>query len=234
LTWPASGRQLRISVNVSPLQIQQAGFADHVDAILTAHPSLRQSLVLEITERTLMQDDPAIPEQMHLLHSLGALIAIDDFGVGYSSLGYLQRFPIDILKIDKSFVDNLGGDDGNGGVLANAVLSMAHALRLQAVAEGIEQINQHDDLRALGCDFAQGYLYSRPVPPDQFHALLVNPEPIAPLRPAHLPSSPGGYRTTAAGSAPLPIQRQRDGAGVSPKRMKAGATRTSPSTEQEN
>jgi diguanylate cyclase (GGDEF)-like protein/PAS domain S-box-containing protein len=194
LTWPSSdGRRLRISVNVSPLQLQQAGFAEHVDGILTVHPSLRHSLVLEITESTLVQDGPAIPEQMHILHSLGALIAIDDFGVGYSSLGYLQRFPIDILKIDKSFVDNLSGDAGHGGVLAHAVLSMAHALRLHAVAEGIEQINQHDELRALGCDFGQGYLYSRPLPADQFQALLTNPAPPAPLRPTRLtdPAPPG-------------------------------------------
>ena len=124
-------------MNVSPLQIQHARFSRDVEAILAAHPSLRHALVLEITETTLMHDGPAVPEQMHALHHMGALIAIDDFGVGYSSLGYLQRFPIDILKIDKSFVDNLGSEVGNGGVLAHAVVSMAHALRLKAVAEGI-------------------------------------------------------------------------------------------------
>jgi diguanylate cyclase (GGDEF)-like protein/PAS domain S-box-containing protein len=170
--WAGHVDRLYMSVNVSPRQLQQSSFISEVAAILDRHPQLRNNLVLEITESTLMQDGPAIPDRMHTLHQLGALIAIDDFGVGYSSLGYLQRLPIDILKIDKSFVDNLGRNDGNGGVLAHAVVSLAHALRLRVVAEGIEQQSQHDELRALGCHYGQGYLFSRPVPPDAFEALL--------------------------------------------------------------
>jgi diguanylate cyclase (GGDEF)-like protein/PAS domain S-box-containing protein len=198
LEWPGGSTPLRISVNVSPLQIQHARFSQEVEAILVAHPSLRQALVLEITETTLMHDGPAVPEQMHALHHMGALIAIDDFGVGYSSLGYLQRFPIDILKIDKSFVDNLGSEAGNAGVLAHAVVSMAHALRLTAVAEGIEQISQHNELRRLGCDFGQGYLYSRPLPPAQFAALLADP---------FLPTRSSGEPTDSVPSAPA-VPRQ--------------------------
>jgi diguanylate cyclase (GGDEF)-like protein/PAS domain S-box-containing protein len=220
LDWPGSGStQLRISVNVSPLQIQHARFSRDVEAILGAHPSLRHALILEITETTLMHDGPAVPEQMHALHHMGALIAIDDFGVGYSSLGYLQRFPIDILKIDKSFVDNLGSEADNGGVLAHAVVSMAHALRLQAVAEGIEQISQHNDLRQLGCDFGQGYLYSRPLPPAQFAALLADPflparsggEPGVPQ-----PSAPAVPRQVGS-RAPLPSHPPDLGAGEEPR-----------------
>ncbi len=171
--WSDAGVSLRMSVNVSPRQLQQADFLSDVTALLSRYPQVRNRLVLEITESTIMQDGPAIPEQMEALHRLGVLIAIDDFGVGYSSLGYLQRLPIDILKIDKSFVDNLGRQDGNGGVLAHAVVSLAHALRLQAVAEGIEQPHQRDELRALGCDYGQGYLFSRPLPPEQFEQLIL-------------------------------------------------------------
>jgi len=100
---------------------------------------------------------------LQALKALGVTLAIDDFGTGYSSLSHLQRFPLDILKIDKSFVDELGVDRGGAEIVA-AVVKLAHALGLQVIAEGVETERQLDALDRLDCDFAQGYLFSRPVP----------------------------------------------------------------------
>ena len=102
---------------------------------------------------------------LRALKSIGVSLAIDDFGTGYSSLSYLQRFPLDILKIDKSFVDELGR--GEGIEIVAAVIDLAHALGLQVVAEGVETPRQLEVLRELECDYAQGYLFSRPVPANQ-------------------------------------------------------------------
>ena len=121
------------------------------------------NLTLEITESALMNDAASALRVLRALKDLGVTLAIDDFGTGYSSLSYLQRFPLDILKIDKSFVDELG--DGQGGAeIVAAVIKLAHALGLQVIAEGVETELQLDELRRLDCDFAQGYLFSRPVP----------------------------------------------------------------------
>jgi diguanylate cyclase (GGDEF)-like protein/PAS domain S-box-containing protein len=153
---------LRMSVNLSTRQMQDPELVNHVAEALAdsgIEPSL---LVLEITETQLMQETDIIMTRLHELKRLGVRIAIDDFGTGYSSLSYLRRFPVDILKIDKTFVDGLNGD-GEGEALLRAIVELARALNLQTVAEGIEDVSQLSALQLLGCDYGQGYFYARPL-----------------------------------------------------------------------
>jgi diguanylate cyclase (GGDEF)-like protein/PAS domain S-box-containing protein len=180
--WSGRGH-LRMSVNVSPRQLESGRFVDELIAAISANGLAPGSLVLELTENVLVRDDLDIRERLDQMHDAGALIAIDDFGVGYSSLGYLQRFPIDILKIDKSFVDNLGTEKGHGGELARAVVSLGHALRLQVVAEGVERVDQRDELWSIGCELAQGFLYARPLVASEIERLLTTGEPLGPPGP---------------------------------------------------
>jgi sensor c-di-GMP phosphodiesterase-like protein len=107
-----------------------------------------------------------------MIKDMGVRIAIDDFGTGYSSLSYLQQFEIHELKVDKAFVDGLGTKAKDGGALAHAIVSMAHSLRLEVVAEGIEKAAQREALRLMGCRLGQGYLFSKPVPPETLFELL--------------------------------------------------------------
>jgi len=170
----------RLSVNVSAHQLKDAGFADEVGAVLRRHRMPPGALVLELTESVFALDTSVILEQLSLLAASGVHIAVDDFGTGYSSLSYLQRFNVHELKVDKSFVDGLGTDNPDDGALTAAILSMAQSLRLEVVAEGIERVAQRDELWSLGCALGQGYLYSRPVPPDELLAMLACPRPLGP------------------------------------------------------
>lgn len=159
---------LQISINKSPVQIR------HEDSTVAQWPEyLRQqglpgqSIAIEITEGLLLNAEPQINQKLLAFRDAGIQVAIDDFGTGYSSLAYLKRFDIDYLKIDRSFVNNLA-DDADNQALCEAIIVMAHKLDLKVIAEGVETAAQRDLLAAAGCDFAQGYLYSRPVPAAQF------------------------------------------------------------------
>jgi EAL domain-containing protein (putative c-di-GMP-specific phosphodiesterase class I) len=169
-----------ISVNVSGRQLQEAGFVDEVRSTLIRHRLPPGVLLLELTESVLVYDGSAVPERMKALKELGARIAIDDFGTGYSSLAYLAQFPIDMLKIDKSFIDDLGNGTPQGGALAHAIVSLAHTLHLEVVAEGIENVQQRDELWSIGCGQGQGYLYSKPVAPDQLSLLMLHQDNLGP------------------------------------------------------
>jgi diguanylate cyclase (GGDEF)-like protein/PAS domain S-box-containing protein len=152
-----------VEVNLSARQIDHPEIVATVERILDETGLPPANLTLEITESALMNDAASALRVLRALKDLGVTLAIDDFGTGYSSLSHLQRFPLDILKIDKSFVDELGADRGGAEIVA-AVVKLAHALDLQVIAEGVETERQLDALVRLDCDFAQGYLFSRPVP----------------------------------------------------------------------
>jgi len=152
-----------VEVNLSARQIDHPEIISTVERILDDTGLPPSNLTLEITESALMHDAASALRVLEALKNLGVTLAIDDFGTGYSSLSHLQRFPLDILKIDKSFVDELGDDRGGAEIVA-AVIKLAHALGLRVIAEGVETERQLDELLRLDCDFAQGYLFSRPVP----------------------------------------------------------------------
>ena len=177
-----------ISVNLSARQFQHPDLVRDVLAALAATGLAAGSLTLEITESVLMQHTTSTIETLGQLRSHGVRLAIDDFGTGYSSLSYLDRFSVDALKIDRTFIDGFGADR-EGPVLVRAIIELGQALGLEVIAEGIERADQLGPLRKLGCRFGQGYLFSRPMEPAAFSALLesrrVQPEgelPRAPRR----------------------------------------------------
>jgi diguanylate cyclase (GGDEF)-like protein len=152
-----------ISVNLSAHQLRHPGLLDQVRAVLDQYGLQASSLCLELTETALLQDLDRHIGVLMALRSLGVRLALDDFGTGYSSLTYLKQFPVDIVKIDRSFVNGLGVDHYDSTIVRGLV-ELAHALQLVVVAEGIERPEQWEQLRRLGCDLAQGYLFSPPVP----------------------------------------------------------------------
>jgi diguanylate cyclase (GGDEF)-like protein/PAS domain S-box-containing protein len=162
---------LIVCVNVSARQFDE-DLAATVRAALAASGLPARSLCLEVTESIVMDDVDAAIQVLTALKELGVTISVDDFGTGYSSLAYLKRLPIDELKIDRSFVDGLGSNPEDTAITA-AVTAMAHALGLMVVAEGVETTLQLDRLREIGCDIAQGYYFSRPVPAGQMTQLLL-------------------------------------------------------------
>ncbi|HWF49817.1 MAG TPA: EAL domain-containing protein [Solirubrobacteraceae bacterium] len=166
-----AGPHLTVSVNLSPRQVARSELASSVTRILSLTGLEASLLDLEITERVLHDDGEASAKVLHELKGLGVRLVLDDFGTGYSSLSYLKRFTIDALKIDRSFVNGLGRDAENGAIV-NAVLGMARALDVGVTAEGVETRDQLARLRASGCAFAQGYLFSEPIPSDDVPELV--------------------------------------------------------------
>jgi diguanylate cyclase (GGDEF)-like protein len=162
---------LVIAVNLSPRQFFQPNFQSVIKGILDETGVRAQALDLEITESVLMQRSEDNVATLNRLSGMGIKLSIDDFGTGYSSLAYLQRFPVDALKIDRSFVSGIG-QDSNDTALVTAIISMAHSLRLKVLAEGVETPEQVDFLQAHGCLSAQGFYYSQPVSADEFTELL--------------------------------------------------------------
>jgi EAL domain-containing protein (putative c-di-GMP-specific phosphodiesterase class I) len=165
------GRALAMCVNISAQQLDQPGLVDDVAYALARSGLPAELLVLEITESLLMEDTEATISKLCRLKELGIQLAVDDFGTGYSSLQYLNRFPIDILKIAKSFVDGLAGENEESA-LVRAITDLADNFALRVVAEGIESPEQVPRLRALGCQLAQGFHFSPPVEDEQVSALL--------------------------------------------------------------
>ncbi|QKW11208.1 aminotransferase class I/II-fold pyridoxal phosphate-dependent enzyme [Streptomyces sp. NA04227] len=164
---------LSLHVNVSPRQFRDSGFIDHVERTLATSGLVPGSLVLELTESVLMQHDEQIVAAMHQLKQLGVALAIDDFGTGFSSLSYLREFPIDVLKVDKSFIDNIA-TDGQQIALVEEIVRIADVLGLRVIAEGIENEGQRDLLTAIGCRHGQGFLFAPPVPAPEAERLLTS------------------------------------------------------------
>jgi diguanylate cyclase (GGDEF)-like protein len=152
-----------IGINLSAREFQHPGLVEHVAAMLRETQVDPQALQLEITEQTVMADAADAAATLGQLKALGVRLAIDDFGTGYSSLSYLKRFPVDTLKIDRTFISGVGADAENQAIV-QAVLSLGHALQITVVAEGVETAADVAALRRLGCEFGQGYYFGRPRP----------------------------------------------------------------------
>ena len=159
--WQSRGSRY-VSINVSAVQLRAAGFVDTVRAAMAEHGLAPENVMLEVTETVVVEEIESASNVLAELRSLGLRIAIDDFGTGYCSLSYLQRFPVDVLKIDRKFVDEVDGDAKQSS-LGRMILQMTAALEITSVAEGIERPSQLALLRQLGCDVGQGFLLSRPL-----------------------------------------------------------------------
>lgn len=173
--WHANGfSKLNLAINISARQFHEPGSVNTIVEIIKDTGLDPECLELELTEGSLMTHADHVIESMGKLKDVGVKLAIDDFGTGFSSLGYLRRLPLDTLKIDKSFVRDTSNVDG--AALVESIVALAHWLRLRVVAEGVETQEQLRFLRRLGCDHMQGYLFSRPLPGEQFKKLLACPD----------------------------------------------------------
>ena len=170
--YPMAG-DVYVSVNLSARQFQVPGLVDDVAQAIARAGVPPANVTLELTETLLMRDTAATADTLAALKSLGVRLAVDDFGTGYSALGYLKRFPVDILKIDKSFVDGVA-INAEDAALAQTIVQLGQALNLQTLAEGIESADQSIQLEALGCTYGQGYLFARPTAPAEVEALLLH------------------------------------------------------------
>lgn len=173
--WADAGMPLAVAVNLSGVQLRQRNFVDSVRAVLAETGLDPAHLELEITESVLMEQAKEALSTLHQLKEIGVQLAIDDFGTGYSSLSYLKRFPVDTLKIDRSFVCDMTTDPDDAA-LVTGIIALAHSLRLKVVAEGVETAEQRDFLARCDCDFIQGYLLSQPVPPEVFERNMLDAE----------------------------------------------------------
>jgi EAL domain-containing protein (putative c-di-GMP-specific phosphodiesterase class I) len=170
--WLAQGLPpVRTAINISPLQITRPDFATQVIHTLNKHEINPAQLGMEITETAMMRNLAEASRQMEALAEMGIAFSIDDFGTGYSSLGQIDKLPVHTLKIDRTFIDRICHANGTYSIV-DAIISMGHSLRLEVVAEGVEDEEQLNCLRRLKCDTLQGYLFSRPLPAAEVPALL--------------------------------------------------------------
>jgi diguanylate cyclase (GGDEF)-like protein/PAS domain S-box-containing protein len=170
--WKKDGmKAVPVSVNLSAYQLRSSEIVDVVRKALTDSALPSRFISLELTESMVMEDPERVISILKEIQGLGVTIAIDDFGTGYSSLSYLRQFPIDVIKIDRSFVKDISGD-AKDGVIANAIIKLAHSLGYKVLAEGVETAVQSDYLQGQGCDLVQGFFYGRPVPAIEFEQVL--------------------------------------------------------------
>jgi diguanylate cyclase (GGDEF)-like protein/PAS domain S-box-containing protein len=161
-----------VAVNLSPRQFKDVNFINMLDDIIESNQIPYSAIELEITERLILDNTIETSDILGSLDRKGIRLSVDDFGTGYSALGYLKSYPFDTLKIDKSFVQDVNVE-AEDAALVKAIITMAHSLGLQVIAEGVEEYDQLDFLKENGCDFAQGYLYSRPVPAEEFQEWIL-------------------------------------------------------------
>jgi EAL domain-containing protein (putative c-di-GMP-specific phosphodiesterase class I) len=167
----AWGSELTISVNVSVKQLSRLTMVDEIDQALLETGLARSALKLEITESHLMDNQQVVANVLEKLRSRQIPLSIDDFGTGYSSLSYLHRLPVDILKVDRSFVQNMHQDPDSHNIV-KAIISLAHSLNMKVIAEGVETEQHYRMLSDLGCEFGQGYWFARPISADEAAQLL--------------------------------------------------------------
>jgi EAL domain-containing protein (putative c-di-GMP-specific phosphodiesterase class I) len=165
---------MSIAVNVSAVQLKAPSLLADVQDALEQSQIDPSRVVLEITEHSLVEDSQTVIGVLEGLKKLGVRLAIDDFGTGYASLSYLQRMPVDILKIDQSFVQSCAGD-ARGRELLEAIFGIGRSLSLETIAEGVEQPAQLELVRDMGCDLVQGFLLGRPLPLDEVRRLISSP-----------------------------------------------------------
>ncbi|MEY8203697.1 MAG: EAL domain-containing protein [Bermanella sp.] len=158
----SSGHEVNIAVNVSSLQFKQNNFAEHIIDIVERSGLSLSLLELEITETAIMEDPQKTTEDLHKLRTAGIRISMDDFGTGYSSLAQLKQLPIDVLKIDKSFIDEINQNDSSNAIV-KSIIDLAHSLKISVVAEGVETLEQFAFLQKSHCDVVQGYYFSKPL-----------------------------------------------------------------------
>jgi len=170
--WEEMGMDIKVSINVAAKQIQQEDFLEHLEFLLKKYKINTSNIFFEITEYIFLHDRDAILKTFLALKKLGIQISLDDFGTGYSSLSYLKTFPIDVLKIDKAFLDDYDSDDG--AIFIETIVKMAQTLKIKVVAEGVEEQAQVEYLKSLGCDLYQGYVCSQPIEVDAFTQLYKN------------------------------------------------------------
>ncbi|HEV7466897.1 MAG TPA: EAL domain-containing protein [Candidatus Dormibacteraeota bacterium] len=163
--------ELTVSANVSAHQLMSPEFTATVEDVLLRTGTGPRLLTLEVTESIFVRDSQRALLVLNDLKNLGVMLALDDFGAGYSSLSHLSRFPVDIVKMDPGFVANLGHEKASHAIVS-AVIELAHTLRLTVGAKGVETVRQHDDVATLGCDACQGYYFARPMPAEAFDALM--------------------------------------------------------------
>jgi EAL domain-containing protein (putative c-di-GMP-specific phosphodiesterase class I) len=163
--WWHAGVELPVAVNVSVRDLSDTGFADVVAGLLRANELPARALKLEITEHVLMADPGRVTQALESMGRLGVDLSLDDFGTGYSSLVHLKRLPVSELKVDRSFVQRMTSDADDAAIV-RSIVDLAHSLGLRVVAEGVETVETWYALQDLGCDLAQGYLISRPMPGD--------------------------------------------------------------------
>lgn len=204
-TWPG---HLRVAVNVSAVEFERSDLCATVQRALQRSGLPPRRLEIELTESTLLHDADKAVAQLQRLRDQGMRVALDDFGTGFSSLAYLKAFPLDKLKIDRSFVTALSQvDDARGEAIVSSIQQLARALQLEVIAEGVEDMQQHDSLARIGCDHGQGYLYARPLPVDQARARIV--AELGPLQAQALPAPPA----TQPGNLAADTRRQAVPAG---------------------
>ena len=170
----------RIAINLSFRHLEQDDFVDYIASLLSLYELSGSMFEMEINETTLLNEGDHIVKKLHTLTGMGIKIALDDFGTGYSSMNYLKKFPIDTIKIDPSFMPKFVGDSGNESIVT-AICSLAKSLRINLIAEGVEQAEQYQLLHKLDCNEAQGYLFCKPLSGQEITELLVKNMPLAPL-----------------------------------------------------
>jgi diguanylate cyclase (GGDEF)-like protein len=194
--WHEAGFAIDVAINVSPIELADPGFADHIRMLLVKTGADAGHVVLEVTESGAMKDLPATLRMMEQLRVLGIRFSIDDFGTGYSSLAHLKRLPVDEVKIDRSFVQEL--ETEHDDVIVRSTINLGHALNLKVVAEGVEEAASVQMLADLGCDLIQGFFISRPLPSSQFTAWMTAMTAALAPQPDCLPTS---SRSTSASAA---------------------------------
>jgi diguanylate cyclase (GGDEF)-like protein len=174
MRWRAKGTErIKVSVNIAPKQFRHTNFVNTVISVIKSSKLPACDLELEITEGQLIDDLDGAVDTLSQLHALGVAVSIDDFGTGYSSLSYLHRLPIDCLKIDRSFVNDIA-PDSSGGNIAKTITMLAHSMGLSVVGEGVETSFQAETLRSWGCEQLQGFLFSKPVPAEAIPVLIMD------------------------------------------------------------